>query len=83
MLPKINLEYPFSSEEAIELLEFLSAHPQILPWGFNPMAVYLFLSLGCFTANSETWLVPGLRELGYPVSPVDSHRTILSSCRSL
>jgi hypothetical protein len=38
------------------------------PWGYDPMAVFLFLSKECFEVNCDLWLVPCLRELDYPVS---------------
>ncbi|KAK6995608.1 hypothetical protein R3P38DRAFT_2567130 [Favolaschia claudopus] len=40
--------YRFSLDDAGGLLEFISDHPEMQPWGFNPMAVYLFMSLQCF-----------------------------------
>ncbi|KAK6988992.1 hypothetical protein R3P38DRAFT_3092814 [Favolaschia claudopus] len=51
------------------------------PWGFNPMAVYLFLSLHCFEANCELWLVPALQRLRYPkitgLDPVKVYQMIM------
>ncbi|KAJ7495883.1 hypothetical protein B0H11DRAFT_2226884 [Mycena galericulata] len=65
-LPCPDPKYKFSPKDAMGLLEFMSSHPRMLPWSSNPMAVFLFLSLACFIANCETWLIPCLRELGYP-----------------
>ncbi|KAJ7843062.1 hypothetical protein B0H14DRAFT_3456368 [Mycena olivaceomarginata] len=59
-------KFQFDAEKARGLLKFISDRPEMHPWGFNPMAVYLFLSLGCFSTNCETWLLPALRELHYP-----------------
>ncbi|KAJ7228711.1 hypothetical protein GGX14DRAFT_554780 [Mycena pura] len=58
--------YKFSCDEARSLLVFMSSNPALLPWSFNPMAVYMFLSLHCFRDNCELWLVPTLRTLRYP-----------------
>ncbi|KAJ7228254.1 hypothetical protein GGX14DRAFT_554355 [Mycena pura] len=58
--------YKFSADEARSLLGFMSINPALLPWSFNPMAVYMFLSLHCFRDNCELWLVPTLRTLRYP-----------------
>ncbi|KAJ7837248.1 hypothetical protein B0H14DRAFT_3460307 [Mycena olivaceomarginata] len=58
--------YKFTLEQAKHLLNFISDRPEMHPWSFNPMAVYLFFSLGCFIANCDIWLVPCLRELKYP-----------------
>lgn len=66
--PKPKADYQFSEAEALELLKFVSSKPRMHPWGHNPMAVYLFLSLHCFVFNSETWLEPCLRRLNYSVS---------------
>ncbi|KAF8130450.1 hypothetical protein K438DRAFT_1948338, partial [Mycena galopus ATCC 62051] len=63
--PPSNPHFKFSAELAMDLLMFIRAKPRIHPWSFNPAAVYLFMSLGCFVANCETWLVPCLRELQY------------------
>ncbi|KAF7336680.1 hypothetical protein MVEN_02103000 [Mycena venus] len=63
--PEPEYEYEFSVDDAQELLNFISSRPRMQPWGFNPMAVFLFVSLNCFRANCEIWLVPCLRTLGY------------------
>ncbi|KAJ7770945.1 hypothetical protein DFH07DRAFT_953942 [Mycena maculata] len=65
-LPVPDPDYVFSLKEAMELFQFMSAHPRMLPWSFNPMAVFFLLSAECFAVNCETWLVPCLRELEYP-----------------
>ncbi|KAF8204367.1 hypothetical protein K438DRAFT_1819719 [Mycena galopus ATCC 62051] len=65
MTPPSNPHFKFSAELAMDLLMFISAIPRMHPWSFNPAAVYMFMSLGCFVANCETWLVPCLRELQY------------------
>ncbi|KAF8188166.1 hypothetical protein K438DRAFT_1972356 [Mycena galopus ATCC 62051] len=64
--PNSESEYSFSTADARGLLIFIAEHPRMQPWGFNPMAVYLFLSLSCFKTNCDLWLVPCLRELKYP-----------------
>ncbi|KAJ7733747.1 hypothetical protein DFH07DRAFT_780529 [Mycena maculata] len=65
-LPVPNPDYVFTLKEAMELFQFMSAHPRMLPWSFNPMAVFFLLSAECFAVNCETWLVPCLHELEYP-----------------
>ncbi|KAJ7799303.1 hypothetical protein B0H14DRAFT_2903647 [Mycena olivaceomarginata] len=59
-------EYFFDSSDAQDLLEFIEENPRMHPWGFNPMAAFVFYSLHCFRANCDRWLVPCLRELQYP-----------------
>ncbi|KAF8127797.1 hypothetical protein K438DRAFT_1888882, partial [Mycena galopus ATCC 62051] len=58
--------YFFTATDAQDLLEFIEEHPRMHPWGFNPMAAFVFYSLHCFRANCDRWLVPCLRELRYP-----------------
>ncbi|KAJ7367256.1 hypothetical protein DFH08DRAFT_949224 [Mycena albidolilacea] len=65
-IPPPDANYEFTLEQAKHLLNFISKHLEMHPWSFNPMAVYLFFSLGCFIANCDIWLVPCLRELKYP-----------------
>ncbi|KAJ7612385.1 hypothetical protein DFH06DRAFT_1371504 [Mycena polygramma] len=65
-LPKCDENYRFSQDLAMDLLKFMSDHPRMLPWGFDPMAVFMFISLDSFTVNCEKWLVPCLRTLKYP-----------------
>ncbi|KAJ7131747.1 hypothetical protein C8R43DRAFT_1133683 [Mycena crocata] len=65
-LPAVDPDFAFSMPEAEGLLQFISAHPRMQPWSYDPMAVFLFLSLECFKANCDTWLVPSLRKLEYP-----------------
>ncbi|KAF8130448.1 hypothetical protein K438DRAFT_1999430 [Mycena galopus ATCC 62051] len=60
------LKYEFSLADACGLLEFIDVHPRMQPWGFNPVAVYLFISLHCFKTNCDLWLVPCLQTLHYP-----------------
>ncbi|KAJ7086967.1 hypothetical protein C8R44DRAFT_893365 [Mycena epipterygia] len=64
-VPEPDPNYQFSLVEAQELLSFISSNPRMHPWSFDPMSVYLFLSLECFIINCNTWLVPCLYELGY------------------
>ncbi|KAK6971899.1 hypothetical protein R3P38DRAFT_3336500 [Favolaschia claudopus] len=65
-LPQADPNYPIDDAAAIRLLDFIGTHPRMQPWGFNPMAVFLFFSLDTFHANCEEWLVPCLKELQYP-----------------
>jgi hypothetical protein len=60
-------EFKFTLADAQAFLDFINRNPTMQPWGFNPMAVYLFVSEHCFTANCDLWLVPCLRRLDYPV----------------
>ncbi|KAJ7107355.1 hypothetical protein C8R44DRAFT_885376 [Mycena epipterygia] len=64
-VPEPDPNYKFTLVEAQELLVFISSNPRMHPWSFDPMSVYLFLSLECFTINCNTWLVPCLSELNY------------------
>ncbi|KAJ7767493.1 hypothetical protein DFH07DRAFT_955013 [Mycena maculata] len=66
-VPKPNPKYKFSLKDAQGLLQFISDHPRMHPWSFDPMAGYLFLSAACFEINCDMWLVPCLRELDYPM----------------
>ncbi|KAK7016833.1 hypothetical protein R3P38DRAFT_3320747 [Favolaschia claudopus] len=50
----------------MEFLEFIASHPQMQPWGSNPMSIFLFFSLATFRVNCESWLLPCLKELNYP-----------------
>ncbi|KAJ7343247.1 hypothetical protein DFH08DRAFT_962375 [Mycena albidolilacea] len=59
-------EFKFTLADAQAFLDFINRNPRMQPWGFNPMAVYLFVSEHCFTANCDLWLVPCLRRLDYP-----------------
>ncbi|KAJ7874743.1 hypothetical protein B0H14DRAFT_89667 [Mycena olivaceomarginata] len=54
-------EYFFDSSDAQDLLEFIEENPRMHPWGFNPMAAFVFYSLHCFRANCDRWLVPCLQ----------------------
>ncbi|KAJ7723851.1 hypothetical protein DFH07DRAFT_783457 [Mycena maculata] len=65
-VPQPDPNFVFTPLEAEQLLQFISAHPRMHPWSYDPLAVYLFLSLECFTINCELWLVPSLQELKYP-----------------
>ncbi|KAJ7770154.1 hypothetical protein DFH07DRAFT_953986 [Mycena maculata] len=65
-VPQPDPNFVFTQLEAEQLLQFISAHPRMHPWSYDPLAVYLFLSLECFTINCELWLVPSLQELKYP-----------------
>ncbi|KAK7042405.1 hypothetical protein R3P38DRAFT_3178964 [Favolaschia claudopus] len=67
-LPPPDENFKFSVSDARKLILFISSHREIHPWVFNPMAAYMFASLGAFTSNCETWLIPGLVELGYPAA---------------
>ncbi|KAK6971355.1 hypothetical protein R3P38DRAFT_2798726 [Favolaschia claudopus] len=60
-----NPSYKFTIDDAGDFLQFILDHPETQPWSFNPMAVYLFMSLQCFQANCSLWLVPALRQLNY------------------
>ncbi|KAJ7756496.1 hypothetical protein DFH07DRAFT_773193 [Mycena maculata] len=65
-VPKPDPKYKFTLKDAQGLLQFISDHPRMHPWSFDPMAGYLFLSAACFQTNCDMWLVPCLRELNYP-----------------
>ncbi|KAJ7734009.1 hypothetical protein DFH07DRAFT_967764 [Mycena maculata] len=65
-VPKPNPKYKFSLKDTQGLLQFISDHPRMHPWSFDPMAGYLFLSAACFEINCNMWLVPCLQELNYP-----------------
>ncbi|KAK7035186.1 hypothetical protein R3P38DRAFT_2518625 [Favolaschia claudopus] len=65
MRPPPLKNFRFTSEQASDLLRFISNNPRIHPWGFNPMAAFMFSSEGAFTYHWETWLMPGLQELNY------------------
>ncbi|KAJ7728417.1 hypothetical protein DFH07DRAFT_782205 [Mycena maculata] len=66
MIPKPDPKYKFTLKDAQGLLQFISDHPRMHPWSFDPMAGYLLLSAACFQINCDMWLVPCLRELNYP-----------------
>ncbi|KAK7016032.1 hypothetical protein R3P38DRAFT_2543195 [Favolaschia claudopus] len=65
MRPPLLKNFRFTSEQASDLLRFISNNPRIHPWGFNRMAAFMFSSEGAFTYHWETWLMPGLQELNY------------------
>ncbi|KAJ7750984.1 hypothetical protein DFH07DRAFT_961210 [Mycena maculata] len=65
-VPKPDPKYKFTLKDAQGLLQFISDHPRMHPWSFDPMAGYLFLSAACFQTNCDMWLVPCLQELNYP-----------------
>ncbi|KAJ7082279.1 hypothetical protein B0H15DRAFT_803366 [Mycena belliarum] len=65
--PKPDPNYRFTEADALDLLKFISSHPRMHPWGFNPMASYFLISLDCFMFHSELWLAPCLKTLDYPV----------------
>ncbi|KAJ7287727.1 hypothetical protein C8J57DRAFT_594139 [Mycena rebaudengoi] len=64
-LPPSNPKYDIDVKV---LFRFISDNPRMHPWTFNPMAVFLFLSVSCFEVNCDLWLVPSLTELKFPVS---------------
>ncbi|KAK7013918.1 hypothetical protein R3P38DRAFT_3206486 [Favolaschia claudopus] len=66
-LPPRPKKFQFSVADAQKLMLFISRHQEIHPWVFNPMAAYMFASLGAFTSNCESWLIPGLVELEYMI----------------
>ncbi|KAK6995638.1 hypothetical protein R3P38DRAFT_3288328 [Favolaschia claudopus] len=65
-LPQADPNYPIDQAAAIRLLDSIGTNPRMQPWGFNPMAVFLFFSLDTFQANCAEWLVPCLKKLQYP-----------------
>ncbi|KAJ7640132.1 hypothetical protein B0H17DRAFT_1216743 [Mycena rosella] len=63
---KARPNYSFDKDDTEELLCFISSHPRMHPWAFNPMAVFFLLSLDCFKFYSEIWLALSLHTLQYP-----------------
>src|ERR1700761_2727418 len=61
------IEKSYPDVDPLDLIQFLSGHPKMLPWRSNPMSIFLFLSLGGFKHNWEEWMHPCLKRLGFPV----------------
>ncbi|KAJ7659676.1 hypothetical protein DFH06DRAFT_1326695 [Mycena polygramma] len=67
--------------EPMELLSFISSHPEMHPWGSNLMAVYMFASADCFEANWYEWMAPCLENLKFPLDswePRVMYRTLMA-----
>jgi len=60
-------EESYPGVDTLELIKFLSAHPEMLPWRSNNTALFMFLSLKGFLRNWEEWMYPCLKRLGFPV----------------
>ncbi|KAJ7079615.1 hypothetical protein B0H15DRAFT_953979 [Mycena belliarum] len=78
-LPLPDLKFRFTPAEARELLLFISSNPRMHPWGYDPMAIFMFLSQACFEINCEIWLLPSLTTLNYSVSTRFFFVTIINS----
>ncbi|KAJ7197129.1 hypothetical protein GGX14DRAFT_402712 [Mycena pura] len=64
-LPPVDPDYKIDVDM---LLRFISDHPRMHPWSYNPMACFLFLSASCFEVNCDLWLVPSLATLQFKLS---------------